>query len=104
MLPMLAAPATVFSVLVTLPDIQLPGTAAYDESNTAAAVDSNKCYISLHLPLMTAADAYSRTFIAVESCKCCNLQLALLTAADAGVPTAAAVDTRSCLCPLQLPL
>jgi hypothetical protein len=39
---------------------------------------------------MTAADAYSRTFIAVGSCKCGTLQLALLKAADAGVLTAAA--------------
>jgi hypothetical protein len=46
MLPMLAAPATVFSVLVTLlPDIQLPATAANDESLTAAdaANDGNRC-------------------------------------------------------------
>jgi hypothetical protein len=44
MLSVLAAPATFFSVVVkiTLPDIQLSATAAYDESPTAAAVDSNK--------------------------------------------------------------
>jgi hypothetical protein len=72
-----------------------------NESPTAAAVDSMKCQISLHLLLMTAADAYSRTFIAVRSCKCCSLQLALLTAADAGVHTVAATDARvrfSCRC------
>ncbi len=50
---------------------------------------------------MTAADAYSRTFIAVGSCKCCPLQLVLLTAADAGGPTAAAVDSCGCKSPLQ---